>query len=179
MKTKEQSNLEFRIIIIGAWLAIAMLILLANTSCSTTRQVRKEEMKSETKLETSSDSSSHTEATTTTNTKVQAETVKTEECDTTVMVQPVINGSPVGDPVAVVIRKKATTTRKEYTEQQQERKEQGKTTVGKKGQLYQKTDIATRDKTVERTGLPWWAIGMIVMAIVVGAAVLLWRLKVF
>ena len=175
MKLFKSPTAQFLITIIGAWFCILMFFFMSG--CSTTKGIHQEQSKQEIKSEVLEQTNTDAQAETNTNTKTTSETQITEDCDTTVWIT--LNTGIDASPIPVKVFFKKTTNHKEYQEQDQQKKEQGTSNVLKKEQLHQKSDVLLKDKTVERTGLPWWAIAILILAIVIGVAVLLWRLKVF
>ena len=160
-------------------LLAAVLFFLCIEACTTTKHLQQDQTKVETQVKATEEIKTNTGADTKTQTRITAETDIIEKCDTTLSVWPVTDGKKADKPVDIKVQFERTTHRNEFTDQSQEKKEQGNTTVVKKEQLNQKSDVQHMDKTVERTGLPWWAIAILVIAILIGVAVLLWRLKVF
>ena len=64
-------------------------------------------------------------------------------------------------------------------DQKQQRKEQEKTTLTRKEQINQKSDVLKKDREVTRTGMPGWIVGIVVVAVLVGVAILVRRMKWF
>jgi len=163
----------------------AVVFFLAMQACTTTKQVHQERIIEETKAKVNEETKASTQAETNTKTRTTSETETTENCDSLLWVSvPTGISSKSGHDstyikVAVPIKFNRTIKRKEFTDQDQQKKEQGNSNILRKEQLHQKSDLLRKDKTVERTGLPWWAIAILVLAVLIGVAVLLWRLKVF
>ena len=158
----------------------ALLFFLCLQACTTTKVVHQVKTTEVIKAKTFQEENKSLESNTNTDTKTIAETLITEQCDTAVMVWVTIGdtGSRV-TKILVPVKFKRITEKKEFINQQQQKKEQGSTTIVKKDQITQKTDVIIKDKTVERSGLPWWVIAIIVVFIVAAVAVLLYRRKVF
>jgi cytoskeletal protein RodZ len=79
----------------------------------------------------------------------------------------------------VRVRGKRTSERTEMTQQNQTKQETSQSVSEKKAQLSKQTDAEKISKQVSRSGIPAWLIVMAVLAVIVGVAVLLWRMKVF
>lgn len=79
----------------------------------------------------------------------------------------------------ITIKAKRITERHEVSAQQQSKSENSGTSLTRKDQLSKQSDTEKKDKDVTRTGFPAWLIIAIIFAVIVGVAVLLWRMKVF
>lgn len=180
MKTETCFPRDWQIILFAA-----IIFFLALQSCKTTKNVHQVKSNQEIKSATEEKVETSSQAETITKTLATAETQTTEECDTMVWIwAPMVSDSgtvttETYEKIAVPIRFKRTTTRKEFTQGEEKKKESQSTTAARKEQLTQKSETVLKDKTVERTGLPGWAIAIIIIFILAGVAVLLWRLKVF
>ncbi len=161
----------------------AIIFFLILQSCSTTKQIHQERTREEIQAKSAEETKTNTQAETNTSTKTTSETVTTEDCDTTVKAWITID-IPNGKKdtmikVSVPVKFTRQIKRTEFQQQDQQKKDQGNTNIARNEQLSSKTDKALKDKTVERTGLPGWCIAIIILLILAGVAVLLWRLKVF
>lgn len=158
----------------------ALLFLLCLQACTTTKDLHQLKTTEQIITKSFQEENKSLESKTNTDTKTTAETFITEECDTAVSVW-VTNcdtGSR-GTRVLIPVKFKRITSKKEFTNQQVQKREQGNTTIVKKDQIDQKTELITRDKTVERTVFPWWVIAIIVVFILATVAVLIYRKKGF
>jgi Flp pilus assembly protein TadB len=175
MKIDEDFPKDWQIIIFAA-----ILFFLALQACTTTKQVNQVKQTEETKLKSSEETKTTVQSETKTKTIATAETVTVEECDTAVMVWVMAGDTnPIIKQILVPVKFKRTINKTEVINQQQENKQQEAAVVTKKEQLNTKTELTAKDKTVERTGLPWWGIAIIVVFILAAIAILLYRRKVF
>ena len=163
--------------LIIATVLIVMMLILAN--CTTTKKIHQELSKQQTEATSAETSDVHTAAETNTETKTLSETDITEGFDTVVRVWPVIDGKVSEKPVDIPIRGERTIHRKDYSDQKQQRKEQEQTTLTRKEQINQKSEILKKDREVTRTGMPGWIVGIVVVAVLIGVAILVKRMKWF
>ena len=163
----------------SAGTVLLMILFLIFFGCTTTKQVQQERIRVETTAKSTEETKSVTEAQTDTKTKTTSETETTEMVDTTVKVWVVVPGTDTRQPVDVNVKINRTIHRKDFTDSDQKKNESGNTNIIKKDQLTQKSDVQTKDKTVERIGFPWWAYLLIILFILAAVAILLWRMKVF
>jgi len=161
----------------------AIMFFLCLQGCKTTKEMTQVKATEETKIKATEESKSTAETETKTDTRTTAETNTVEECDTSVSVW--VNLSDTESviqevrQILVPVKFKRTINKKEFTNQLQEKKEQVTAVSDKKDIVSSKTNLQVKEKTVERTGLPWWGIGLIILILLAGVAVLLWRMKVF
>jgi hypothetical protein len=169
----------------AAFFALLMSLFLLLSGCSTSKNLHQEKSKVEINSTIAEEIKTNKEIQTNTSTKTTSETQTTEQCDSLILVSVAVpneyskTDSTVYTQILVPIKFNRTIIRKEFKEQQQEQKEKGSTNAARKEQLSQKSETVLKDKIVERTGLPGWAIAIILAFILAGVAVLLWRLKVF
>ncbi len=160
----------------------AIMFFLCLQACTTSKQINQVKAKEEININSSEETKATTQSETNTNVTATAETVTTEECDTTVSVWVMINDTVSGSgikQIIVPIKIKRTIIKKEVIKQQQKKNDQVTAVNTKTEQLKSKTELNTKDKTVERTGFPWWVYGIIAVFILAAVAVLLYRRKVF
>ena len=174
MKTNGKFPQDWQIITFAA-----IVFFLALHGCTTTKQLHQVTSTEQTQAKTTEETETTNEAETKTNTKTTAETVINETCDTTIQLWPVIDGKKASQPVDVMVKFNRTINRKEFIDQDQQKNEQGTQNIDRKEILDQKSEVILKDKAVERTGLPWWVIGIVSLILLAGVAVLLWRMKVF
>ena len=155
----------------------AAMFFLAMQACTTTKQVHQEREKEETWAKINEERKAVETTETKTDIKTTAETEVKETFDTVVRVWPVLDGKVADKPVDVPVKGERTIHRKEFINQQQEKKEHSGIEISRHEQVKQKSDIALKDKNVERTGLPWWASALLLFAIVAGVAIGIWRFK--
>ena len=168
----------------SAGAVLLMILFLMFFGCTTTKQVQQERIRQETTVKSSEEIKSSIEAQTDTKTKTTSKTEINEKCDSLVYVwvpvkDPKAGPDTVYEKVAVPIKFNRTIVRTEFQEQDQQKKEKENINVLKKDQLNQKSDVQTKEKTVERIGFPWWAYLLIIVVILAAVAILLWRMKVF
>ena len=173
MKTRNNFPQNWQIIIL-----VAVILFLTIQSCSTAKQVHQETTKVESQVKTTETDTKSVTGETNTLTKINAVTDITESCDTTLSVWPIIDGVKADQPVPVTIKFDRTTHRTEFTDQKQEKKETGISSVVKKDQITQKSEMTKKDKIVERTGFPWWGWVILILVVLTGVAVTLWRMKI-
>ena len=174
MMLRYKKEVTYRII---ATVLIVVMLILAN--CTTTKKIHQEQSREETQVASMETSDANTAAETNTETKTLSEIEIVEAFDTVVRVWPVIDGKVSDKPVDIPIRGERTIHRKDYSDQKQQRKEQEKTTLTRKEQINQKSDVLKKDREVTRTGMPGWIIGIVVVAVLVGVAILMRRMKWF
>ena len=174
MMLRYKKEVTYRII---ATVLIVVMLILAN--CTTTKKIHQELSREESQATSVETSDAKTAAETNTETKTLSETEIIEVFDTVVRVWPVIDGKVSDKPVDIPIRGERTIHRKDYSDQKQQRKEQEKTTLTRKEQINQKSDVLKKDREVTRTGMPGWIIGIVVVAVLVGVAILMRRMKWF
>ncbi|MEI6436776.1 MAG: hypothetical protein WCP32_18275 [Bacteroidota bacterium] len=163
-----------RYLIIATVLIVVMLIL---ANCTTTKEIHQEQSKQQTQATSAETSEVNTASETNTETKTLSETEIVEAFDTVVRVWPVIDGKVSDKPVDIPIRGERTIHRKDYSDQKQQRKEQEQTTLSRKEQNNQKSEVLKKDREVTRTGMVGWIIGIVVVAVLVGVAILMRRMK--
>jgi nucleotide-binding universal stress UspA family protein len=159
------------------FLFAAIMFFLCLQGCSTSKQVTTDRTEEEIKVKANEEAETDTEAQTKTETKVTSKGKITEKFDTVIKVWPVVDGKKADIPVDVNVQGERTTEWEEYAEQKQEKNEQEKAKIVKKKQEAKKSDIRHKDKTVERTGLPWWGIVIIIMAIIAIVAGIVWKIR--
>ena len=165
-----------RYLIIATVLIVVMLIL---ANCTTTKKIHQELTREETQVASVETSDANTAAETNTETKTLSETEIVEAFDTVVRVWPIIEGKVSDKPVDIPIRGERTIHRKDYSDQKQQKKEQEQTTLIRKEQINQKSEVLKKDREVIRTGMPIWIIGIVVVAVLIGVAILVKRMKWF
>ena len=170
MKSKHPQ--DWQIILFGA-----IMFFLCLQSCTTTKNVQKSEVKTESESKSTEEAKSTAQIET--NTQTKAETVTNEQCDTNIWVMVPVSATKKDTIIKVQIPVKFQRIIKRIEASDQNKKEQNSAQVNKNDQLHQKSYEQRMDKTVERTGLPWWAIAILTIFILIGVAELLWRLKVF
>jgi cobalamin biosynthesis Mg chelatase CobN len=174
MKLNESFPKDWHIILFGA-----IMFFLIMQACTTAKEISQVKITGETDYKVKENTNASSQAQTNTKTKKVIETETTEDCDTTVNVWVDVPGTNTKEQVPVNVKVRKTTTRKEFTDQDQQKKESGTTSVDRKEQRKANNTQIAKEKTVERTGLSFWSISIIVLLILAGAAALLWRLKVF
>ena len=155
----------------------AVMFFLAMQACTTSKELHLERTKEETQVTVAEETKAVATTETKTDTKTTAETEVKETFDTVIRIWPVVDGKVADKPVDVPIKGERIIHRKEFTNQQQQKKEHSGTEISRQEQVNEKSEIALRDKTVERTGLPWWAIALLLFAIVAGVVIGIWRYK--
>ena len=165
-----------RYLIIATVLIVVMLIL---ANCTTTKKIHQELSREETQATSIEAIDANKLAETNTETKTLSETEITEGFDTVVRVWPVLDGRVSDKPVDIPIRGERTIHRKDYSDQKQQKKEQEQTTLTRKEQINQKSEVLKKDREVTRTGMPRWIVLIVVVAVLVGVAILVKRMKWF
>lgn len=155
-------------------IVITIMVLLLS-GCTTTKQVHQERVIEETQAKATEERLTSSASETKIETKATAETDIKETFDTVVHIWPVVGGKIADEPVDIVIKGERTIHRKEDTNQQHQNKELGNTTVNRKEQVNQKSDALLKDKNIQRTALPWWAIALFILAVVISVGVFIWR----
>ncbi len=136
----------------------AIIFFLAMQSCTTTRQVHQELAKEESLVKVSEETKANMATEIKTEINTTAETEVNESFDTVVRIWPVVDGKVSEKPVDVLVKGERTIHRKEFSNQQQQRNEQSNIEVSLNDQRNQKSEVVLKQKTVERTPLPWWGI---------------------
>lgn len=172
-----QMNLDPRywMLVVAASLIVLVAFL---TGCTTTKEIQKEAIQQQTQIQTVEEIQTTTNTETKTDTRESSETTTTETYDTVVRVTPVVDGK-VGKEISIPIKGKRTTHRKEFINSTQEKNEQMAENQKSEALVGQNTKSSATGRQVTRTGFPAWLVIMLIIAAIIGAFILLWRLKLF
>lgn len=159
---------------------VPLLIVMAFSlsGCKTTKDVTRQTAEETVQSSTTAQETQSNVSQTSTEIRAVVETETTTEFDTNITVIPVVAGKPA-DPVTIPVRAKKTEKRKEFVNTSRQKKEETSRLLYQNAISNRDTYSSTMARHTEKTRFPAGFVAIIAIAAVIGAAILIWRLKLF